>query len=199
MSCVLGSLQVAHTCAGTVACKKTGFSSSLARSGARAGLSCGLAEAQGPKTSELMAPDTSGLENSKTCSACGKIKSRVDFGKKQWAARAVRRCVACVESGVKVVFCDHGRGRDCAVCDAAAAASAAAAATAHLDELARAEQARLDELAKPEEARLEKIRGRPERARLRRRCDVCLVAVPRSRRDRPSAYRHRRSSGSPSN
>ena len=49
----------------------------------RAGLSCGLAEAQGPKTSELMAPDTSGLENSKTCSACGKIKGRVDFGKKQ--------------------------------------------------------------------------------------------------------------------
>ena len=86
--------------------QKNGF---FKQSGARAGLSCGLAEAQGPKTSELMAPDTSGLENSKTCSACGKIKSRVDFGKKQWAARAVRRCVACVESGVKVVFCDHGR------------------------------------------------------------------------------------------
>ena len=110
--------------------QKNGF---FKQSGARAGLSYGLAEAQGPKTSELMAPDTSGLENSKTCSACGKIKSRVDFGKKQWAARAVRRCVACVESWVKVVFCDHGRGRDCAVCDAAAAASAAAAATAHRD------------------------------------------------------------------
>ena len=114
---------------GLMGLQKNGF---FKQSGARAGLSCGLAEAQGPKTSELMAPDTSGLENSKTCSACGKIKSRVDFGKKQWAARAVRRCVACVESGVKVVFCDHGRGRDCAVCDAAAAASAAAAAAAHL-------------------------------------------------------------------
>ena len=72
------------------------------KSGARAGLSYGLAEAQGPKTSELMAPDTSGLENSKTCSACGKIKSRVDFGKKQWAARAVRRCVHRAEEEARV-------------------------------------------------------------------------------------------------
>ena len=110
-----------------------------------------------------MAPATKGLEISKSCSACGKIKDREGFGKKQWAARAVRRCVACVESGVKVVFCDHGRGRDCAVCDAAAAASAAAAAAAHLEKLAEAE-----------EARLEKIRARPQRMLLRRVCDVCL-------------------------
>ena len=115
------------------------------------------------QSTESMAPALKGLEISKSCSACGKIKAREGFGKKQWAARAVRRCVACVESGVKVVFCDHGRGRDCAVCDAAAAASAAAAAAAHLDELAQAE-----------EARLEKIRARPQRMLLRRVCDVCL-------------------------
>ena len=81
MCCVLAWKRESDSscCVGTVGLQKTGFSSHFF---CATPLHLWLVEAQGPKNSELMAPGTSGLENSKTCSACGKIKSRVDFGKK---------------------------------------------------------------------------------------------------------------------
>ncbi len=54
----------------------------------------------------------------KVCSAgCGRAKQRADFSKKQWAGRAVRRCLDCVENRVEPKICAHGKGAfDCAAC-----------------------------------------------------------------------------------
>ena len=71
-------------------------------------------------------------EATKSCSACGNLKTRTDYANRQWSARAVRRCIECVENGRTVNLCEHGRGRDCLICDAVAAAAAAAVAKAHL-------------------------------------------------------------------
>ena len=71
-------------------------------------------------------------EATKSCSACGNLKTRTDYAKRQWSARAVRRCIECVENGRSVTLCEHGRGRDCLLCDAARAAAAAAVAKARL-------------------------------------------------------------------
>ena len=76
----------------------------------------------------------------KVCSAgCGQAKERAEFSGKQWAGRAVRRCVACVKACVEPKLCTHGKGAfDCAACIAIvkqeAEAEAAAAAEALVKE-----------------------------------------------------------------
>ena len=111
------------------------------------------------------------------CSACGNYKPREAFGKKQWSARAVRRCRECVDSGRTVTLCEHGRGRDCTICDdaaAAAAASAAMAAAARIDALAtRVAETRVTRAAPPEMTRR-------QRRILRRVCQVCVRRAPLS-------------------
>ena len=54
----------------------------------------------------------------KACSAgCGMPKDRAAFSKKQWSARAVRRCLDCVKACVEPKLCTHGKGAfDCAAC-----------------------------------------------------------------------------------
>ena len=54
----------------------------------------------------------------KACSAgCGMPKDRAAFSKKQWSARAVRRCLDCVQAGGEPKICAHGKGAfDCAAC-----------------------------------------------------------------------------------
>ena len=54
----------------------------------------------------------------KACSAgCGRVKHRAAFSKKQWSARAVRRCLDCVQAGGEPKICAHGKGAfDCAAC-----------------------------------------------------------------------------------
>ena len=37
--------------------------------------------------------------DTKACSACSEVKGRDGYSKKQWIARSVRRCAACVASG----------------------------------------------------------------------------------------------------
>ena len=37
--------------------------------------------------------------SAKACNACGEFGSRDQYSKKQWTARSVRRCLACVEAG----------------------------------------------------------------------------------------------------
>jgi hypothetical protein len=37
--------------------------------------------------------------SAKACNACGEFGSRERYSKKQWTARSVRRCLACVEAG----------------------------------------------------------------------------------------------------
>ena len=45
------------------------------------------------------------------------VLDRTEFSKKQWSARAVRRCIDCVETGVDPKLCTHGRGIfDCEAC-----------------------------------------------------------------------------------
>ena len=61
----------------------------------------------------------------KACAGCGDEGSRVHYSKKQWNARAVRRCLKCVENGVEAKICEHGRGAyDCPACIEAAEAEA---------------------------------------------------------------------------
>ena len=57
-------------------------------------------------------------EPTKVCSAgCGVVLDRTEFSKKQWSARAVRRCIDCVKTGVDPKLCTHGRGIfDCEAC-----------------------------------------------------------------------------------
>ena len=57
-------------------------------------------------------------EPTKICSAgCGLAENARMFSKKQWSARAVRRCVACVKACVEPKLCTHGKGAfDCAAC-----------------------------------------------------------------------------------
>ena len=57
-------------------------------------------------------------EPTKVCSAgCGVVLDRTEFSKKQWSARAVRRCIDCVKTGVDPKLCTHGKGDlDCAAC-----------------------------------------------------------------------------------
>ncbi len=73
----------------------------------------------------------------KVCSAgCGLAKERAEFSGKQWAGRAVRRCLDCVQMRMEPKLCAHGKGAfDCAACiaivkqeDEYEAAAAAAAA-----------------------------------------------------------------------
>ena len=54
----------------------------------------------------------------KACSAgCGMPKDCAAFSKKQWSARAVRRCLDCVQAGGEPKICAHGKGAfDCAAC-----------------------------------------------------------------------------------
>ena len=56
--------------------------------------------------------------DTKVCSAgCGKDFLRPAFSKKQWSARAVRRCLDCVQAGGEPKVCAHGKGAfDCAAC-----------------------------------------------------------------------------------
>ena len=56
--------------------------------------------------------------DTKVCSAgCGKDFLRPAFSKKQWSARAVRRCLDCVQAGGEPKICAHGKGAfDCAAC-----------------------------------------------------------------------------------
>ena len=113
----------------------------------------------------------------KACSACGNYKPREAFGKKQWSARAVRRCRECADSERTVTLCEHGRGRDCTICDdaaAAAAASAAMAAASRVDALAtRVAETRVTRAAPPEMTRR-------QRRILRRVCQVCVRRGPLS-------------------
>ena len=45
------------------------------------------------------------------------VLDRTEFSKKQWSARAVRRCIDCVKTGVDPKLCTHGRGIfDCEAC-----------------------------------------------------------------------------------
>ena len=61
----------------------------------------------------------------KACAGCGDECTRVHYSKKQWNARAVRRCLKCVENGVEAKICEHGRGAyDCPACIEAAEAEA---------------------------------------------------------------------------
>ena len=54
----------------------------------------------------------------KICSAgCGLAGNSRIFSKKQWSARAVRRCLACMKADVEPKLCAHGKGAfDCAAC-----------------------------------------------------------------------------------
>ena len=56
--------------------------------------------------------------DTKVCSAgCGRDFRRSAFSKKQWSARAVRRCLDCVQAGGEPKICAHGKGAfDCAAC-----------------------------------------------------------------------------------
>ena len=56
--------------------------------------------------------------DTKVCSAgCGRDFLRPAFSKKQWSARAVRRCLDCVQAGGEPKICAHGKGAfDCAAC-----------------------------------------------------------------------------------
>jgi len=56
--------------------------------------------------------------DTKVCSAgCGRDFLRTAFSKKQWSARAVRRCLDCVQAGGEPKICAHGKGAfDCAAC-----------------------------------------------------------------------------------
>ena len=57
-------------------------------------------------------------EPTKICSAgCGLAENARMFSKKQWSARAVRRCLDCVQAGGEPKVCAHGKGAfDCAAC-----------------------------------------------------------------------------------
>ena len=68
----------------------------------------------------------------KACSAgCGMPKDRAAFSKKQWSARAVRRCLDCVQAGGEPKICAHGKGAfDCAACMAIVKPEAEAEAAA---------------------------------------------------------------------
>ena len=85
------------------------------------------------------------LPATKVCSAgCGKGKQRAEFSKKQWSARAVRRCLDCVQVGVDPKLCAHGKGAlDCAACIAIVKREAEAEAAAEA-EVAAAERRRAE-------------------------------------------------------
>ena len=61
---------------------------------------------------------TAASEPTKICSAgCGLAENSRMFSKKQWSARAVRRCLACMKADVEPKLCAHGKGAfDCAAC-----------------------------------------------------------------------------------
>ncbi|CAH0365818.1 unnamed protein product [Pelagomonas calceolata] len=82
-------------------------------------------------------------EPTKICSAgCGLAENARMFSKKQWSARAVRRCVACVKACVEPKLCTHGKGAfDCAACIAIVKREAEAEAEVAAAERRRAEPA----------------------------------------------------------
>ncbi len=71
-------------------------------------------------------------EPTKICSAgCGLAENASMFSKKQWSARAVRRCLACMKADVEPKLCAHGKGAfDCAACIAIVKREAEAEAAA---------------------------------------------------------------------
>jgi len=78
-------------------------------------------------------------EPTKVCSAgCGVVLDRTEFSKKQWSARAVRRCVACMKACVEPKLCTHGKGAfDCAACIAIVKREAEAEAEAEAEVTAK--------------------------------------------------------------
>ena len=75
---------------------------------------------------------TAASEPTKICSAgCGLAENSRMFSKKQWSARAVRRCLACMKADVEPKLCAHGKGAfDCAACIAIVKREAEAEAAA---------------------------------------------------------------------